>query len=128
MSWVSVDGPYNEHLLRDTGQGTLAVGAVLLFALWTRSRTAARAAAPAVAVPTVPHTLYHLVHVDKLATAADQIAQTTVVLLTAAKALLLLAAAFRRRGRPASAVELAKPAVVEGAVHGSGEHVEAARA
>lgn len=93
-----------------------------------RRRTGAPAAALAVAVPAVPHTLYHLVHVDKLATAADQIAQTVVVLLTATMALLLLAAVFRRRGRPASAVELAKRAVVEGAVHGSGEHVEAARA
>lgn len=65
---------------------------------------------------------------DKLATAADRIAQTMVVLLTAAMPVLLLAAVFRRRGRPASAVELAKPAVVEGAVHGSGEHVEPARA
>src|SRR3712207_7559838 len=35
--WVSVDGPYNEHLLRDAGQGNLAFGVVALVALLTRS-------------------------------------------------------------------------------------------
>ena len=33
--WVSPDGPYNEHLLRDVGQGNLAIGAVALVALCT---------------------------------------------------------------------------------------------
>ena len=33
--WVSPDGPYNEHLLRDVGLGNLAVGTVALVALLT---------------------------------------------------------------------------------------------
>ena len=31
--WVDVDGPYNEHLLRDVAQGNLAFGVVALVAL-----------------------------------------------------------------------------------------------
>jgi hypothetical protein len=32
-AWVSVDGPYNEHLLRDFGALNLALGVVLVFAV-----------------------------------------------------------------------------------------------
>ncbi len=31
--WVDVDGPYNQHLLRDVGQGNLAIAVVALVAL-----------------------------------------------------------------------------------------------
>ena len=33
--WGSVDGPYDEHLLRDVGPGNLAIGVVALVALLT---------------------------------------------------------------------------------------------
>ena len=45
--WVSVDGPYNEHLLRDVGQGNLALGVVALVALLTGGGWRAPAHGPA---------------------------------------------------------------------------------
>src|SRR3712207_8980589 len=48
--WVSVDGPYNEHLLRDVGQGNLAFGVVALVALLTGGVWLARATGLAAAV------------------------------------------------------------------------------
>lgn len=38
QSWVSVDGPYNEHLPRDVGGVNLALAVVALAALPGRSR------------------------------------------------------------------------------------------
>lgn len=32
-AWVAVDGPYNEHLVRDVGGGTLALAALAVLAL-----------------------------------------------------------------------------------------------
>ncbi len=74
--WVSADGPFNEHLMRDVGAGTLALGAVALVALlWTTPATL-RAAAAGALVSSVPHFIYHAVHLDRLPSTTDQVAQT----------------------------------------------------
>ena len=44
-AWVAVDGPYNEHLVRDVGGLNLGLAAVLIIALVTLSRTTIVAAA-----------------------------------------------------------------------------------
>ena len=56
--WVSPDGPYNEHLLRDVGQGNLAFGTVALVALLTGGIWLARATGLAAVVAGVPHQIY----------------------------------------------------------------------
>jgi hypothetical protein len=94
--WVDVDGPYNEHLLRDVGQGNLGIAAAALYATVRPTRLAARLVALAVSVPAVPHVWYHLVHVHALPHHADQVLQTVALVVTAALALLLLALTFRR--------------------------------
>jgi nucleoside-diphosphate-sugar epimerase len=86
-NWVSHDGPYNEHLVRDFGALQLALGAVTLVALWYGSRAAARAAATGWLVFSVPHAIYHFRNLDHYDT-PDQIAN--VVTLSAA---IVLAAA-----------------------------------
>lgn len=63
-SWVSVDGPYNEHLVRDFGAFNLALTAVVAVALVTRAPAAIRAAALAWLVFSVPHLVYHVRHID----------------------------------------------------------------
>ncbi|MGH3714600.1 MAG: hypothetical protein ACRDT4_14235 [Micromonosporaceae bacterium] len=60
--WVSADGPYNEHLVRDVGAFFLALGLVAGFAVWLGSIAAARLAGLGWLVFSVPHALYHFTH------------------------------------------------------------------
>jgi hypothetical protein len=71
--WVSVDGPYNEHLVRDVGGGTLALAAVALFALVRPTPASVATAAVAILVAQVPHTIYHFQHLALLPTPLDRI-------------------------------------------------------
>ena len=82
--WVSPDGPYNEHLLRDVGEGNLALGVLALVALLAGGVWLARATGIAEVVDAVPHQLYHQAHLGALP-AGDRVPQTvalTVVTLT----------------------------------------------
>ena len=67
MHWVAVDGPFNEHLLRDLGGANLALGAVILFAIARPTAGLVRAVAAATLVAQVPHFIYHAAHLDVLA-------------------------------------------------------------
>ena len=57
--WVAVDGPYNEHLVRDVGGLNLALGFVAVLALMTGSLVVARAAGGGALLYGVPHLAYH---------------------------------------------------------------------
>ncbi len=58
--WISTDGPFNEHLLRDFGALNLALAVLaLLAALWMQ-RSLVIATAVSVLVYGVPHLIYHL--------------------------------------------------------------------
>ena len=93
--WVSSDGPYNEHLLRDVGQGTLAVGVVALVALLTGGVWLARATGLAALVANLPHQIYHQTHLDRLPEALDRVLQTAVLSLVSVAAVVLTVLAFR---------------------------------
>ena len=93
--WVSPDGPYNEHLLRDVGLGNLAVGTVALVALLTGVVWVARAVGLAVVVLDLPHQLYHQVHVSVLPTAIDQVLQSATLAAVSLAAVALVVLAFR---------------------------------
>ena len=91
-NWVSHDGPYNEHLVRDFGAMNLALATVTLVALYFGSRAAARAAAAGWLVFSVPHTIYHFRNLGHYET-ADQIGNVVSLSLgiaLAAGALLLV--------------------------------------
>ncbi|HEX4819163.1 MAG TPA: hypothetical protein VFV00_03070, partial [Acidimicrobiales bacterium] len=62
--WVAVDGPYNEHLVRDVGVLNLALAALVLAVLLRPERYFVMVAAAAELVYTAPHFLYHLAHLD----------------------------------------------------------------
>ena len=81
MVWVSVDGPYNEHLVRDTGAWSLGLAVLVIIAAVTLHRTTVLAAAIAVVVATVPHTVYHARHTGAFDSTAD--ALPSVLSLTA---------------------------------------------
>jgi hypothetical protein len=57
--WVAVDGPFNEHLVRDVGALNLALGFVAAMALVTASVAVSRAAGGAALIYGVPHLAYH---------------------------------------------------------------------
>jgi 2-alkyl-3-oxoalkanoate reductase len=90
MHWVAVDGPYNEHLLRDLGGANLALGAVILFAIAQPTAGLVRAIAVAVLVTQVPHFVYHAAHLEILPTTLDRVLQTASLALTLVIPLLVL--------------------------------------
>ena len=85
--WVDVDGPFNEHLLRDVGQGNLAFGVVALVALLTGGVWLARATGLAAVVANLPHHAY-------------QVLQTVTLSLVSVSAVLLAVLAFGLPVRP----------------------------
>lgn len=68
LSWISVDGPYNEHLVRDFGALNLALLVVFVAAAVTLSRPLVITAAFASLVWGVPHVIYHAIRTDGLST------------------------------------------------------------
>lgn len=72
--WVSGDGPFNEHLVRDVGGLNLAVLVMVVAALVTRSTLMARVAGGAALVYALPHAVYHTAHLDHLDDRIDQVA------------------------------------------------------
>jgi hypothetical protein len=66
-AWVAVDGPYNEHLIRDVGALNLSLAVVVGVAAYRAEPVLIRLAAVAALVVGVPHLLYHTLHLDGLA-------------------------------------------------------------
>lgn len=57
--WIAVDGPYNEHLIRDVGALYLALAAASVGAALSRTPAAGRAVGLAWVVFGIPHLVYH---------------------------------------------------------------------
>jgi hypothetical protein len=70
--WISTDGAFNEHLVRDVGGLNLALASVTIAAALRPGRWLIQVAAVAWLLYAVPHLLYHLHHLDPLAT-SDQV-------------------------------------------------------
>ena len=60
--WIAVDGPYNEHLIRDVGALYLALAAASIAAAFSRWPDAGRVVGVAWAVFGILHLLYHASH------------------------------------------------------------------
>ncbi len=71
--WVSLLPPYNEHLIRDVGESSLALAVVLSAAAVTGQRLLSVVAICALAVYAV-HAVYHALHLEGFST-ADAAAQ-----------------------------------------------------
>jgi hypothetical protein len=78
--WVAMFPPYNEHLMRDFGALSLALGTALVFAAVTLRRTVVRAALAAYVVFAVPHLVFHLNHLDHMPL-ADRIANVVALVV-----------------------------------------------
>lgn len=79
-TWVAVDGPYNEHVIRDVGALNLALSVVLVAAFVRMSRDLVFVAGAAVLAWGVPHGLYHFVNTDGLDTSDVVISLGALVL------------------------------------------------
>lgn len=90
LTWVSVDGPFNEHLLRDVGALYLALAAAGGTALLLRSPAGSRVVGSAWLVFGVLHVAYHAQHLDVLATSLDAVGEVVSLTACLAFALLLL--------------------------------------
>jgi hypothetical protein len=93
-AWVSVDGPFNEHLVRDVGGLNLTLAFVLAAAAVTLSRPLVLAALVGSLFFAVPHLAYHLAHLDTL-DATDQVAQTVSLALAVVVPIVLVPLARR---------------------------------
>lgn len=109
MTWISVDGPYNEHFVRDFGGLQLALAAIVLAALWRPERYLVRVTALAYLLFALPHTLYHAFNLDVYAGTGDKVAtMVTLALTVIGPAVLILGTARpivpgRAHGAPATA-------------------------
>ncbi len=98
QQWVAPDGVFNEHLVRDVGELTLALALVALVAVVWTTPVLVRVAAAASLVDGVPHLVYHLRHLDPLAPDA-RVASISALALGPLVAVALLASTFRDIGR-----------------------------
>jgi hypothetical protein len=79
-SWVALDGPYNEHLVRDFGATNLALAILTIAALVWLTRALVVTAGLAWIAYGVPHLVYHLRHLDVYDT-GDQVANAVLLTL-----------------------------------------------
>ncbi len=87
--WVAVDGPFNEHLIRDVGAMFLALAVVALVAATTGGVASARLAGLAWLVFSSLHFAYHVAHLDVYET-LDQWLNVVSQIATIAVALAVL--------------------------------------
>ncbi len=92
--WVAIDGPFNEHLIRDFGALNLALAVLFIAAAVSLDRLMLRTAAVAALVWGVPHALYHVFNTDGLST-GDLAASLGGLALYAAIPVAVLALAGR---------------------------------
>jgi pimeloyl-ACP methyl ester carboxylesterase len=95
-SWVSPDGPYNEHLVRDVGDLYLALAIVTVGAAITLGRPFVRAVLVAWFVSGTLHVVYHSRHTEVLET-ADAVASLFSLAIGPILPLVLFALTFPAR-------------------------------
>jgi 2-alkyl-3-oxoalkanoate reductase len=111
FAWVSLDGPFNEHLVRDVGGLNLALAVFAVVAL-RRSRGFAALFGLAALTYQLPHFVYHWLHLNALPSTLEQFLQTLTLGLATLVPIGLLLEGTRRgdafgRGKDASRGRLA---------------------
>ena len=101
VGWVSTDGAFNEHLLRDFGGLNLGLAALLIGAAVIGTTAVARLAAVSALLVGVPHFRYHLGHVGHFER-LDQVLIVATTALGVVVPLALLLLPGRRVSPPAT--------------------------
>lgn len=102
--WISTDGPYNEHLIRDVGAMYLGLGVASVAGLAWRSPLVFRVLGLAWTVFGALHLGYHLAHLEHLDVANAVGSIVSLVLSLALGAVLLIPGR-----KPASATPVTTP-------------------
>ena len=89
-AWVAIDGPYNEHLMRDYGALNLALAAVAVCAVIFMTRELILAAGIMTIVYTIPHVAYHIAHPSRIGDTSDQFGAIGGLLFNGVVGLLLV--------------------------------------
>ncbi|MBO0701618.1 MAG: hypothetical protein J2P38_01715 [Candidatus Dormibacteraeota bacterium] len=76
--WLERAGLYDEHLITDVGELTLALGVILLLAAIVFERRLVQVALAGYLVQGVPHLVYHAIHRDNM-TSADNAASLAML-------------------------------------------------
>ena len=87
--WVSVEAPFNEHLVRDVGGMYLALAAASIAGLIWRSPVAYRLLGIAWTVFGALHFLYHVLHLDHM-TPVDAVGEVISLLVSLLLGVILL--------------------------------------
>lgn len=104
--WVAVDGPYNEHLVRDVGTLYVGLAAASVVAAASHRADGGRVVGVAWLVFSIPHLTYHLAHLEGFSV-RDVVGQVLALGATVVLAVPLVAPAppsrkTRPRGRKQS--------------------------
>ena len=99
QAWVSLLPPYNEHLITDVGELSLALTVVLAAAAVTGQWLLSVVGIAAFAVYTVPHMIFHSLHLEGFSTAAA-IGQTVGFALQLVLGAVIAWLLWRDRPRP----------------------------
>jgi hypothetical protein len=95
-AWVSLLPPYNEHLITDVGELSIALAVVLAAAAATSQWLISVVAIAAFAVYTVPHMIFHSFHLEGFSR-GDAIAQTVGFVLQLLMAVVVALLLWRDR-------------------------------
>jgi hypothetical protein len=93
--WVDVDGPYNEHLVRDVGGLYLALLVVSIGALWIAESRVVQFAGGAWLIFSVPHFIYHAANLGPLSDVDAVLEMLSLGLTLIGAAALLLPVSWR---------------------------------
>jgi hypothetical protein len=107
--WVGVDGPFNEHLVRDFGGLNLALALVLVVALVVGTRMSVTTAAGAYLLFALPHFLYHLANLQVFTSGDDKVANMFTLALSVIAPIVVIVLAQRTRPASSSKASLASP-------------------
>jgi hypothetical protein len=93
--WVAVDGPFNEHLVRDVGAWSLALTVLMVAAAWSLQRTLVLVSGLALLVQNVPHAQYHLWSPNPFDTTGEKVQSVSGIVLLVALGVVLTVLAWR---------------------------------
>ena len=100
--WIDINGPYNEHFIRDFGGLNLALALLAFVAVVKLTPTLVRTAAGAFALFGVPHFVYHMRHLHVFATGSDKAVNVVLLGLSAVAPLVVLAWSLMKEPQPSS--------------------------
>lgn len=107
-TWISTDGPFNEHLIRDVGAMYLGLGVASVAGLVWRTPAVFRTLGLAWTVFGALHLGYHLGHLDHL-DAANAVGSIVSLSIALALGVVLLIPLPKRRGGGEGRADVAEP-------------------